>query len=591
LRTIDVETLCVVDPGPAPVYTALSYKWGDDAYDLSSQPFGPDGRLKDTGKLPELIRDAIKISKDLGFRYCWIDRYCIPQEDPRATEIQLGLMGEIYRRAAVTIVGASAAPYLPGVTRKLRSAALPVRVGSCNIAAGMLRYDGMRARIDSSPWSRRGWTYQEGLFSRRRLYFTDAGVQYECGRMSGVEAGFAAPQPRWQIKEEDKAPWLLPVGSAEREKQLLNCLQTYSNGGLTFERDRLNAALGIFHVFEVPGAPLRHYLGTPIVLSENENLADAPSLVPVTLSGFLHGMLFDNERWNGSRRSNDFPSWSWTGWTGNISFPYWLQKCHPFSQPSDIQMAVHIASEFADGTILPWDSADNIRRLGSTLPSALSKFIHVEALTIQITLRRQGFEEIDGEDRPFEPYLIRFGNKEVIRIRDSSSFELLGDKEERRWEVLEIPGRGLIYARTSLQRQPKRPDTSITSDEHKELAESSSESSDTGIVIPLTQSGDALAIMLVDPVADDGSCDTMERFGMVMLEPEWVSFWPCRRSQSQWRRARTREKELDLWDHVRILNDLSDEEKHKGLGLPTWEEFMSFFWGAVKPERRSVRLG
>ncbi|KAH6983776.1 hypothetical protein EDB80DRAFT_591835 [Ilyonectria destructans] len=40
-------------------------------------------------KTPNVIDDAIKATKGVGFTYLWIDRYCIPQEDKSSKNIQI----------------------------------------------------------------------------------------------------------------------------------------------------------------------------------------------------------------------------------------------------------------------------------------------------------------------------------------------------------------------------------------------------------------------------------------------------------------------------------------------------------------------
>ncbi|GKU08210.1 tol protein [Fusarium langsethiae] len=339
-KVIDVESLCIIYAGPGPVYTALSYRWGEQAYDPSCQPFDENGNLKDASALPLVISDALKVTRDMGFRYCWVDRYCIPQNDPSAMEIQFGHMDQIYRHATVTIISDSYSPFLPGVTQKLETTALPVRVGECNIAAAALKFDGMQHRIRWSPWAERAWTYQEGLFSRRRLFFTDKGVYYECGRMASGEAGFAAPQPRWNLREEDRAPWLSPTTSPKREQALLDCLKTYSKRRLTFAKDKLAAALGIFHAFEAPGQLMRHYLGTPVLRLASVETGSVDDLV----TGLMKGMLFRQ----GSARYHGLPSWSWVGWTGEISFFTMNLKNLPSTETSSTQMAPRITSELMD---------------------------------------------------------------------------------------------------------------------------------------------------------------------------------------------------------------------------------------------------
>ncbi|KAJ4017491.1 hypothetical protein NW752_001397 [Fusarium irregulare] len=555
-KVIDVESLCIAEAGQDPTYTALSYRWGEEAYDPSRQPFDDKGQLVDAGALPLMISDALKVTKDLGFRYCWIDRYCIPQNDPQAMEIQFGQMDLIYRNAAVTIIADSHSPFLPGVTRKLETKVPPVRIEDRNIAAGNIEFKNIELRISRSPWATRAWTYQEGLFSRRRLFFTDVGVYYECGRMASAEQGFAAPQPRWNLKEGDKAPWLLSTNSSEREKALLLCIETYSKRALTFVKDRLSAALGVLHAFEAPGQLMRHYLGTPILRFESTEMN---SMQAFTL-GFLKGMLWHE----GSERCHGLPSWSWAGWTGEIFFFKKTVDMIPAPMPSS-RTAIQIKSELMDGKLLPWDSAEKIQQIRSTPISAISRFIHLDALTVQIPMNMGGFEDSHPLNNPVESYVLNLGTKEQ---------EDAVDKEfpfnELRYKIVEIAGRGQIYVEVDIQRWPKRD---------------SGNSFETGIVI--VESNRELVIVLVAPTGD-GS-DTMERFGIIRIVPDTVFFRPFLGPQRRWLENLGEQDNPEKYHDW--LDTLTEAETCEEAGMPTWEEFVTSFWETIPTKRQCIRLG
>jgi hypothetical protein len=85
LRVIDCRDGMVVPAPPSCLYVALSYVWGQHV------PSSEEGeRLEDdTGSplslpktLPNVIRDAIAFTRNLGFSYLWVDKYCIAQVDP-----------------------------------------------------------------------------------------------------------------------------------------------------------------------------------------------------------------------------------------------------------------------------------------------------------------------------------------------------------------------------------------------------------------------------------------------------------------------------------------------------------------------------
>jgi hypothetical protein len=80
--------------------------------------------ISDFEKLPATIRDAIIVVLALGYRYLWIDRYCIEQADCPARHSQIQQMGNIYNSASITIIAAAGStPYhgLPGVSQTPRT--------------------------------------------------------------------------------------------------------------------------------------------------------------------------------------------------------------------------------------------------------------------------------------------------------------------------------------------------------------------------------------------------------------------------------------------------------------------------------------
>jgi hypothetical protein len=82
-------------------------------------------------QLPATIQDAIHVTKELGYSYLWVDRYCIPQHDGEERQKQISQMGHIYTNADLTIVAAASsdsAHGLPGV------GLVREKLGSMNIA-------------------------------------------------------------------------------------------------------------------------------------------------------------------------------------------------------------------------------------------------------------------------------------------------------------------------------------------------------------------------------------------------------------------------------------------------------------------------
>ncbi|KAF2836990.1 HET-domain-containing protein, partial [Patellaria atrata CBS 101060] len=162
-------------------YIALSYVWGVH----SSEDALEDGKLV-WKHLPQTIRDAIKITKLLGYRYLWVDRYCIPA-DPRLKHTQIRKMDIIYQHAQATLLGAAGknATYgLPGAGTRCRKTQRAVEMGQHKLFSTFARPETV---IKQSTWMTRGWTYQEAMLSKRRIFFTDEQVYFECAGMQCSE--------------------------------------------------------------------------------------------------------------------------------------------------------------------------------------------------------------------------------------------------------------------------------------------------------------------------------------------------------------------------------------------------------------------
>jgi hypothetical protein len=112
---------------------------------------------------PKVIQDAMLVVIKLGFRYLWVDRYCIPQDDAELKDFQIRAMGKIYAASALTIIAAAGdGPNygLVGVGSRPRSEQLLVELDTITL---FRLCEHPRVLVQCSKWNTRGWTYQEGL--------------------------------------------------------------------------------------------------------------------------------------------------------------------------------------------------------------------------------------------------------------------------------------------------------------------------------------------------------------------------------------------------------------------------------------------
>src|SRR5690242_1462165 len=191
LRVIDCERRLVVVAPANCDYVALSYVWG-------CQPTAED--FTSMRNLPRTIEHSILVTVKLGYKYLWIDRYvghcalvilrsaklfqCINQRDQKHRDGQILQMSSIYREAQLTIIAAAGSDPthgLPGVESNLRDCRVGHHENIDSICLSALRLPSFTSHkyvkdVLGSTWASRAWTYQEGMFSRRRLIFTERQV-------------------------------------------------------------------------------------------------------------------------------------------------------------------------------------------------------------------------------------------------------------------------------------------------------------------------------------------------------------------------------------------------------------------------------
>ncbi|KAK3386050.1 heterokaryon incompatibility protein-domain-containing protein, partial [Podospora didyma] len=169
LRFIDCVARKVVQPTSRADYAALSYRW----------PSIPPTRLPSlrTRSCPAVVRDSMEVTLSLGYRYLWVDMFCINQKDDEDKARQIGNMDLIYRGAELTIIAAcDSAMGLVGVSSPRPEDDI-LRLGEVTFFQTIRQpWDG----VSLSEWNTRAWTFQEALLSRRRLIFTESQALFVC---------------------------------------------------------------------------------------------------------------------------------------------------------------------------------------------------------------------------------------------------------------------------------------------------------------------------------------------------------------------------------------------------------------------------
>jgi hypothetical protein len=316
LLLIDVdEERLVSAPGTAQYYT-LSYVWGKDTGEavLETTKENIEAHRKrgflslerHDLRLPETIKDSMRLVKRLNGRYLWVDRLCIIQNSVEHKSQQIGMMGSIYAQSYCTIIaaGGNDSHYgLRGVGGGSKPRQFYQRVLQFPGASCVLLNDSLDAER-LSFWNTRGWTYQEKIMSRRALVFAKNTVTWRCQHniwredLTGDPEGVERPRPHMgSFDLFVPYPW-------PNLFQWMFVIQKYNRRNLSFESDRLAAVAGIESALSASFVG-GFYYGLPRLFFDIALLWQPNSPMKRRFG--------DSENIQGY-----LPSWSWMGWHGAL---------------------------------------------------------------------------------------------------------------------------------------------------------------------------------------------------------------------------------------------------------------------------------
>ncbi|KAI1270307.1 hypothetical protein F5Y18DRAFT_434697 [Xylariaceae sp. FL1019] len=289
-------------------------------------------------------------------------------------------MDQIYSQAYITLIAAAGddSSYgLPGTQRRKRR-----QQGLCTI--GEVRiiqiFPHASAELSTSKWAERGWTYQEGYLSPRRLIFTDDQVSYLCNAMHYTETVKKAQELSENESFTDRCAFLDIVRSSssnttpnEQWNQLKSQLLNYTKRKLTREYDSLNAALGMFNTLE--SSRIQHLYG-----------------IPLRRRGSIHELSIAWYHDNTGTRRQLFPSWSWSGWEGGI-----------YMNEDDVRIPGSCKIDLVDSddnTVTLTSLTDKTLRGGKSSSPNVPKTLSITGLTLQVTFKEEGWADL-SEDRSY----------------------------------------------------------------------------------------------------------------------------------------------------------------------------------------------
>ncbi|KAJ9663998.1 hypothetical protein H2198_000501 [Neophaeococcomyces mojaviensis] len=257
-------------------YLTLSHSWGDGKFlKLLSTNWQLLYSSIPVNELSRTHRDALSLTRRLGYQYIWIDSLCIIQDSSDDWKSQSTQMASIYGNSTCNIAAENA-------SRRggcfIRRNALMQRPCQLTQSSDVDPAEGIYAHpYHTSNWSAfpnhyyssvpllgRAWVQQERMLSPRILYFGGSEIHWECCSFQASEV-WPQGSPSKDYGFDEVYPLKAAFGSLikpfknwDREDWNVFVYELWHNGvireytaaELTFEKDRLVALAGIAGVIQ-----------------------------------------------------------------------------------------------------------------------------------------------------------------------------------------------------------------------------------------------------------------------------------------------------------------------------------------------------
>ncbi|KAK4445351.1 heterokaryon incompatibility protein-domain-containing protein [Podospora aff. communis PSN243] len=345
LRLIDVHDMCLRhvpeqkrDMYP---YTALSYVWGQlsgsegkepgkvipillstqanlaaltQPGSLTSEPVDVPGG----GRVTRTVRDAMELTRKIGYRYLWVDRLCIIQDCEQDKETVIAGMSHIYKSAALTRIAAEGRDSDAGLHGVSPRVGRPVTLTTIRLSGSgpastprVLHLSpclpSLCEEVRRSVWNTRGWTFQEQCLSQRCLYLTANEAFFSCPELQRREGYDYGEDRRVKGYHSTRSSVQVRTGPPCQKLGILRyqwAVQEYSRRELSYSSDVLNAFSGVFHTFsECSELSIGHSQG-----------------IPERLLGLAILWTPSEQARRRKCEQEEFSSWSWVSWVGPIEF-------------------------------------------------------------------------------------------------------------------------------------------------------------------------------------------------------------------------------------------------------------------------------
>lgn len=447
--------LIQVAPGAKHQYLALSYCWGsktqnkvltnDNIAEFCQDGFGLE-------QLDATVQDAVRVTKELGYVYLWVDALCIFQDNTpsckAAKDTEIGRMDEIYQNAAFTIVAARAKSVKEGFSspRSPAGDSTPDFVFRVSFeddpwqpnknedrSVVLVPQEEGNWQTPAEPWESRAWTLQEDLLSGRQLRFGSRQTSWVCHcsqyEYEDRDGWFAADlEYAWHHSNKEKqlgglvrmlcrSDLITSVNDARLA--WYDLVNIYSKRSLSFRQDRLPAISAIARRM---ASILEDTYWCGLWKSEApwELLwqAHEPAV------GFISTQEHDDQRDIG-------PSWTWASQGASIEFLDWDRDRPSFRVDEHFEILHHVAQYASEGNIYGAVTAARLKVRGLITPAPFKlqqchklRFDSEPSWALNEDTIEPSEEESDGTYWSLRQIMTKEGS---VRL-DRSPCELLADQ-------------------------------------------------------------------------------------------------------------------------------------------------------------------
>ncbi|KAI0849587.1 hypothetical protein F5Y00DRAFT_261372 [Daldinia vernicosa] len=333
---------------------------------------------------PLTLRDAILATRQLGFRFLWIDALCVVQDDENDRKREAAQMQTIFANATMTLSAHDSQDPTGGLFRPRRwiyppsPVQISLRVpkkrksarGVHNYGHFVIPVHGEKELYKPGPDSSQAWALQEQILSTRIIHWGPGILYWECLSCHGSESdpeGVTHPyssctdfsrvrrqkriaQGRYQENDlfSSRSTALSPENKegevnapeadiAKRKSTYLiwqESVAEYSSRVLDKQEDKIPAFLGLSRIME-------RVLQDEFVVGIWKNSHLFPSL------------LWAADNSEGNSRNGNYPSWTWASINGKVKYP--IDDSYVTWEPSNVVLDIKTSGpsqNYATGSII-----------------------------------------------------------------------------------------------------------------------------------------------------------------------------------------------------------------------------------------------